>query len=348
VRADADFETTPTTFTDGRGRRHFAFVTFLMLQDSYLPGALVLAHSLRQQGTQADLVCLVTSEISSGARKTLEQVFDVVIPVEGHYFPSAFTDGRPATSFMFTKLHALRLGSDGDLGHHYDGVVLLDADVLPRSHYDHLFTLPTPAGVLNEHKAHLVEPSDRRTPSSNRPMSEQTMSEPTGLLRWKWHDAYDAICPHGHPIPADITDRVKSDPKNMGISGALFVWRPDSAEYQEILEVLRAPDAVASVHKRYPWPDMQFLTGYWSGRWHNVDARFASLNGYPDVDAVFGIHYGGIKPWSIRHKSFLHYARFPDFRLWQAAYLDMVDSHPRLTSDGRLDRLAKRLASLRT
>ena len=46
----------------------YAFVTFLMLNDSYLPGALMLAYALRKQKTNADLVCLVTGEI------TLEEV----------------------------------------------------------------------------------------------------------------------------------------------------------------------------------------------------------------------------------------------------------------------------------
>jgi len=41
-----------------------AFVTFLMLNDSYLPGALMLAYGLRKQETEVDLVCLITEEIT--------------------------------------------------------------------------------------------------------------------------------------------------------------------------------------------------------------------------------------------------------------------------------------------
>ncbi len=41
-------------------REPIAFVTFLMLNDSFLPGALLVAHQLRCLWTRADLVCLVT------------------------------------------------------------------------------------------------------------------------------------------------------------------------------------------------------------------------------------------------------------------------------------------------
>jgi len=49
-----------------------AFVTFLMLNDSYLPGALMLAYGLRKQETEVDLVCLITEEITHDARYALK------------------------------------------------------------------------------------------------------------------------------------------------------------------------------------------------------------------------------------------------------------------------------------
>ena len=42
------------------GTSRFAYVTFVMMNDSYVPGALLMAYGLRRQWTEADLVCLVT------------------------------------------------------------------------------------------------------------------------------------------------------------------------------------------------------------------------------------------------------------------------------------------------
>mgnify|MGYP001071415723 CR=1 FL=1 len=53
------------------GSSRFAYVTLLMLNDNYLPGVLTLAYGLRRQKTQADLVCLITSEITAEARYAL-------------------------------------------------------------------------------------------------------------------------------------------------------------------------------------------------------------------------------------------------------------------------------------
>ena len=43
-----------------------AFATFLMLNDNYLPGCLVLAGGLRRPGVGVPLVVLVTDDVSQG------------------------------------------------------------------------------------------------------------------------------------------------------------------------------------------------------------------------------------------------------------------------------------------
>ena len=45
------------------GSSRFAFVTFLMMNDSYLASALLMAYGLKKQNSQADTVCMVTEEI---------------------------------------------------------------------------------------------------------------------------------------------------------------------------------------------------------------------------------------------------------------------------------------------
>ncbi|MEE8390569.1 MAG: hypothetical protein V3S14_07200, partial [Anaerolineae bacterium] len=86
-----------------------------MLNDSYLPGALMLAYALRQQNTKADLVCMVTEEITSGARSALELLFNHVVKVKKIFVPYERRQKRQYIPYVFTRISALRLGKDGDL-----------------------------------------------------------------------------------------------------------------------------------------------------------------------------------------------------------------------------------------
>jgi glycogenin glucosyltransferase len=79
--------TSQTTSTMSFPQPEFAFVT-LLNSSSYLPGALVLAHSLRDLHPQPrtvefHTVCLVTPEtVDVESIKQLRSAFDVVIGVE--------------------------------------------------------------------------------------------------------------------------------------------------------------------------------------------------------------------------------------------------------------------------
>ena len=59
----------------------FAYCVLLMSGDNYMPGCIVVGHSLRKTNPQADLVCLVTEDVSASARRALKVVFDHVIDV---------------------------------------------------------------------------------------------------------------------------------------------------------------------------------------------------------------------------------------------------------------------------
>lgn len=325
----------PATMYWPNGRKRFAFVTLLTLNDSYLPAALLMAYGLRRQKTAADLVCLVTPEISANAQRALRLLYDQVLLVEPIVVPHKLAGTRPYLPYVFSKLHALRLGHDGDLGLLYDKVCLLDADLLPIQHYDHLFSLPTPAGTINEHKTHVMEWG----PDGNFIIPPSVHEDG----RWNWHTLY-ADYPHGQPIPKEITDRVGSDPSNMGVISSLWLLQPSYAEYQAILQALSQPDVRHWVSQLFEWPEMQYLTWRWSGQWHNIDLRFHSLNGYPTTAVLYGIHYTGFKPWQFRKEgSMARYGRRADFRLWHQTYLQMLAAYPALVSFKRLQTLQSQI-----
>lgn len=316
--------------TDGSSR--YAYVTFLLfnLSHKYVSAALLMAYALRQQQTQADLVCMVTPGMPPDVHAALHRVYDHVIKVEPIYVPHRRRHQRPDRPFLLTRLQALRLGADGDLGLNYEKVVILDADILPLRYYDHLLSLATPAGIINERKTHMMD----YDPDGNFiiPASVATDS------KWKWHRIYEPICPHGQPIPQAITDRVRDDLTNLGIIGALFVMEPSHAELRAILEDVRRPEIAALVGDLFDLPDMQYLTMRYSGQWTNVDLRFCGLSGYPNMATLFGSHYAGnIKPWSFEKKALARYARYEDFQVWYAAFIEMMtEGVPALQRSPRL------------
>ncbi len=61
-----------------------AYVTLVMMGDSYIPGALVTAMSIRNVRTGVNdpaIVCMVTDDVSDDACTALEFVFDEVVKV---------------------------------------------------------------------------------------------------------------------------------------------------------------------------------------------------------------------------------------------------------------------------
>lgn len=322
------------------GQPRYAFVTFLMLNDNYLPGALVVAHGLRRQSTRAALVCLVTEGVSGAARCALRLLFDRVLEVDRLYVPHSRRQERQDRPYFFTRLHGLRLGADGDLGCDFEKIVLVDADVLPMKHCDHLFSLDTPAGIINERKSHFLEidaAGRYRVPLN---------AVRTG--RWIWHEIYGDICPHGHRVPAQITDRVREDPTNMGMNGSLFVLEPSAVEFDRIVEDVRRPEVQRLIGDLFDWPDMQYLTMRWSGRWRNIDLRFSAMNGYPHLSVLFGTHFAGFKPWYFnRARTMAQYGRYDDFQRWFEVYGEMVTTYPQLLELGKLRRLLEGIRRLK-
>ena len=335
-----------TPITRSQGPRHpasetHAFVTFLMLNDNYLPGALTLGYSLRHQQLPGTLVCLITTGVSPQAQHALEQIFDRVLEVELVYVPHVRRQERQDRPYFFTRLNALRLGRDGDLGCHFEKIVVIDADVLPIRDYDSLFGLSTPAGIINERKSHFVEVDD----SGTHVIPETVKQDGT----WVWHRLYGKTCPHGKLIPAGITDRVAGEPGNMGINGSLFVLEPSMDEFCRILADVERPEVQRLVGDLFDWPDMQYMTMRWSGQWTSIDARYSGLSGYPDLSVLCGTHFAGFKPWYFnRRKAMMQYARFADFQLWFQVYEQMVtEGHPQLLRFGKLERLLKSVRQLK-
>jgi len=314
----------------------YAYVTFIIRNDSFVPGALVFAFALRRQKTPHDIVCLVSKEVSEQARKTLELVYDDVIVISEIFLPHARRQERQDRPYLFTRFHAFRLGLDGDLGKRYEKIVLADADVLPLRDYDTLFDIDAPAGIINEKKEYCMTYENGKYIIPDSVYIDGT---------WGWHQRYQNY-PHGSLIDKAITNRIEKEPDNMGVNASLYVLKPSMELYYSILEDMENPNIREKV-KDYHWPEMQYLTLKLSGQWHNIDLRYSSFNGYPKIDVLYGTHFAGLKPWSIKNKSVKSFAKFEDYQLWFYVFDNMMQSIPQLSELGKLRRIHAFVIKLR-
>lgn len=305
-----------------------AYVTFIIRNDSFLPGALVFGYSLRLQKTKNDLVCIVSDNISARAIESLEVVFDKVLVIDEVYVPHERRHERQDRPFLFSRFNAFRLGKDGGLGCEYEKIIICDCDLLALRKYDELFDLKAPAGIINEKKEHCMEYENGR-------YIKPTSVDDSGT--WNWHDIYKDI-PHGTPIPKEITDRIHTDKENMGVNASVMMFEPSLELYESVMDDLADLNVQKEI-STYNWPEMQYITAKLSGEWTNVDLRFSSFNGYPKVDVLYGIHFAGLKPWSIKNKSVKSFAKFEDYKLWYHTYLKMMKENPSLRTHRKLARI---------
>ncbi|NOR44782.1 MAG: hypothetical protein GQ534_04280 [Candidatus Delongbacteria bacterium] len=321
------------------GSSRFAFVTFLMMNDSYMASTLLMAYGLKKQNSQADTVCMVTDEIDEETIKPLKMIYDHVIRVKRIFVPHKERKGREDRPLWFTRLNSLLLGHDGGYGLNYERICILDADVYPLRHYDSLFNIGAPAGMLNEKKSNCLEWDEKGKyvyPDS---------IENEG--KWNWHRRYEPDAPHGADIPKEITDRPMHDVANLGLNGSIYVFDTSKKELEDIIEDVERPEIKKLVGDLFKWPDMQYFTIRWSGQWKSIDIKFSSFNGYPGLKYLCGCHYSGFKPWYFNKKGLKNYMEHEDFLFWYKSFLTMVEKdYPKMLEIPRLASIRKKILQL--
>lgn len=192
-------ETVPEEIFYADPAKH-AFVTWAIIGDKYVSGALVLGKSIRQQGSKASLVVMISSDVSAKARELLKQVFDEVVEVDviDVKVPQKRRDNKHYNEKMpffpkaFTKLHALKLTK-------FEKIALLDADQLCAAHPDAIFQVDGPAGICTS----LLRPVDGAH--------------------------------HGLPL---THKQIDSCYKESGIRGCTYVLKPSQAEFDRAIKTL--------------------------------------------------------------------------------------------------------------
>ncbi len=124
-----------------------AYVWLLMLGDRYVPGVITSAYSIKRFNPDADLVVMVTNDVSAEARSTLLKHVTHLFEIPYLYYPGRFRMGRIVKSRYnkwieksFTKWNILALP--------YKKAFLLDADVIAKMPTDGIFDKPVPAAIF--------------------------------------------------------------------------------------------------------------------------------------------------------------------------------------------------------
>lgn len=289
------------------GPDRYAYASLLMGGDTYLPGYLVVGAALRWHvHTPATLVCLVDDSISPEARDMLGRLYDRVVLVprlraHDSGYPSELLSD--AYRDVYTKLHVF----DAEL-FPYRRVVFVDADLLPLRCFDHLFTLATPAAVIES-------------------------VDPTSQFAYFRH--MHGIR-HGEPVPPAILDVTSDDDITGGINAGLLVVEPDRACFEDMGARLQRPmPEWGPGHRelydrgiRYGFPEQHFLQVEFREGWTAIDPRFNSMR--TDVPHSFGVHWTiGRKPW----ENLGNPARSVSLALWSMAWETLRLHHPDMCAE---------------
>ena len=313
-----DFSKIPDDMINSNGGKNYAYVTFVMLGDKYISAAIVLAESVRKIGSMADLVVLVTNDVSLEGKEILKRFFDHVINVEYINFENWETKIQEYPSYLdlvFTKFRIFNLIQ-------YKKILLIDADTIILNHPDHLFTLHAPAGVYLPNKTDIMTYDDKGRYSYDKKI--------------EWFNKYCKYCSHGKLIPKVITDKIKQglvNSKNYygGISGGLILLKPSKEEFNAILKDINTPKMLNIIKDKLIWPEQQYLGMRYSGLWTSIEPIFLGLQGFPHWSVLFGLQFSGEKPFVLESKySIEERIKYEDFQLWYKFYRDITNKYPEL------------------
>lgn len=305
----------PEIYLNEDGTKKYAFVTLVMLGDLYVSAAIVMAYSLRRENTMADLVVLVTNDVSEEAKDILGKFFDKVIDVEYlkvFNWRTSVQKHRQYLNYVFTKFKCLLLTE-------YDKIVLIDADAIMLKKPDHLFTLQSPAGVFLENKNLFITYNKK---------GEYIVPKDNEI---EWYKKMCECCGHGKIIPQEYTDRIKKQKKNSGVAGGLMILKPDKKEYENIMKDLETKETSNLIANYYIWPEQQYLTVRYSGKWTSINPVYLGLQGYPHWRYLFGVQYAGDKPFVLKSKFPVEERiKYDDFKLWHYYFKDILNENREL------------------
>jgi inositol 3-alpha-galactosyltransferase len=267
----------------------------LLTRGSYLPGVILLAHSLHASKSKYLLLILYTPSFPSSSLSTLAREAGLTnasllmiqpLSPPPHNKPETLIADRFADTW--TKLRVFELHRHG-----YEKLVFLDADMLVVRNMDELFDVDLPAKnwVAANHACVCNLDNDSWAPKT-----------------WTRENcAYTGLRPNSLPTPVPVIGNNRdtgawSEPHRLLNSG-MFVFTPFELQWERLLLFLKTDARV----KQFLFPDQDFLAVFFLGKWKSVGWNYNALKTmrywhrhmWLDTD-VKNLHYIVDKPWTKR------------------------------------------------
>jgi alpha-N-acetylglucosamine transferase len=267
-----------------------AWVT-LLTRSSYLPGVILLAHSLKTQNSKYPLLVLITKSFPESMVSALERECSLsnthVLCIEPLTPPPENTPASLIASRFedtWTKLRVFELWKQG-----FERMVFLDADMLVLKNMDELFEISLPQDwILANHVCVCNLDDDKWAPKTWR----------------KENCAFTGLKPDDPPtvVPDQISNPGAPETHTI-LNGGLFVFTPFQKQWEQMMEFLSNDKRV----REFLFPDQDFLAEFFRGRWQSTGWEYNALktwrywheNMWKDEN-IKNLHYIVDKPWAKR------------------------------------------------
>jgi inositol 3-alpha-galactosyltransferase len=260
----------------------------LITTPQYLPGAIILAHSLNKHNSAYPLIiqytpslgndCIAACELEASRTngRIIPQQVDLLLPRKGQENTGSVAERFKDT---FTKLRAFELYRLG-----YTTVCFLDADMAifneaPDAVFDTI--LPGSDWIGANHACVCNLDNDAWAPEE----------------WWKGNCAYSALA-----SPDDVAPKIieESRPTYHLLNSGMFLFHPGEKLWNDMLTFFNTTDSL----KTYQFPDQDFLKDFFHMRWKPMSWKYNALKTmrywhpamWSDQEVVV-VHYIVDKPW---------------------------------------------------
>ena len=125
----------PSNMIDNDGNKKYAYITFLIINELYVPASIILAESLKKIGSLSELVIMIDENISNETIELLKKFYDRIIKIE----KIEIEHKDNTQKYILTKLEALKLD--------YIKIIIIDIDSIILKYPDNSFSLPSPSVI---------------------------------------------------------------------------------------------------------------------------------------------------------------------------------------------------------
>ena len=258
----------------------------LVTKASYLPGVVILAHTLDKHDSKYPFIVQYTSSLGDEAiaalkvegdrhRRIVPMHVELLLPRSGQENTGSVADRFKDT---FTKLRAFEVYQLG-----FTQAAFLDADMALFRNPDDIFSvkLPTREWIGANHACCCNLDKDAWAPAD-----------------WnKYNCPYTSLRSPGDVVPI-MSAGVQQTYRNL--NGGLFMFFPTDELWQRMLDFFNTTDRL----KLYQFPDQEFLAEFFHDHWQPMSWKYNAIKTmrywhprvWSDKDLVV-LHYIVDKPW---------------------------------------------------